>query len=66
MALDSRTKRLSMLNFTSGDLLPDPNVSSGQAERQTLLDLYSGILAAGGAVFKAAWARNVNSLIGGL
>lgn len=48
MAVDTRAKRLSILNFGDGTgihLLPDPNVSGiDQGERQTLLDCYSGIL----------------------
>ncbi len=45
MAVDTRAKRLSMLNMGTGDLLPDPNVSGvDQSERQTFLDSYSGIL----------------------
>ena len=50
MAVDSRQKRLSMLNFEGGDLLPDPNTSGVDAsERQTFLDKYSGIAFAGAA-----------------
>ncbi len=45
MAVDTRAKRLSMLNMGTGDLLPDPNTSGvDQSERQTFLDSYSGIL----------------------
>lgn len=48
MAVDTKAKRFSMLNFgsISTDLLPDPDGTIGQADRQHLLDLYGGILAA--------------------
>ena len=46
MAVDSRSKRLSMLNFSSEHLLlPDPSGTIGAGPRATLLDLYSGIAA---------------------
>lgn len=44
MALDTRVKRLSMMNYVSRSLLPDPTGSFDQGDRQTLLDRYSGIL----------------------
>lgn len=47
MAVDTKAKRFSMLNFgsVSTDLLPDPDAAMGQGDRQHLLDLYSGVLA---------------------
>lgn len=48
MALDSRAKRLSLMNYISGGLLPDPSGTVDQAARQTFLGFYSGILFAGG------------------
>lgn len=48
MALDTRVKRLSMMNYVSKGLLPDPTGSFDQGDRQTLLNMYSGILFAGG------------------
>lgn len=52
MAVDTKAKRFSMLNFgsISTDLLPAPDGTIDQADRQHLLDLYGGILAAGAAV----------------
>lgn len=48
MAVDTKAKRFQMLNFgsVSTDLLPDPDGTIAQADRQHLLDLYGGILAA--------------------
>lgn len=47
MAVDTKAKRFSMLNFGEGDiLLPDSDGSFSQGDRQHLLGLYSGILAA--------------------
>ena len=43
MAVDTRAKRLSMLNFGGGGLLPDPSGTVDAAARATLLNLYSGI-----------------------
>lgn len=45
MAVDTKAKRFQMLNFGAGDLLPDPDGTISQADRQHLLDLYGGILA---------------------
>lgn len=45
MAIDTRTKRLSMLNFSIGALLPDPSGTIDAGDRLTLLDLYRGIAA---------------------
>ena len=47
MPIDTRVKRLSMLTFSSPDLLPDPNVGFDAGDRFTLLELYSGISGAG-------------------
>lgn len=51
VAIDTRQKRLGMLNFHDGTtvwLLPDPLTSGiDAAERATLLDLYRGIALAG-------------------
>lgn len=53
MPVDTRVKRLSMLNYggegISHLLLPDVSGSFDQGDRQTLLDCYAGILFAGGA-----------------
>ena len=53
MPIDTRAKRLSMLNFggegVSQLLLPDVSGSFDQGDRQTFLDCYRGILFAGGA-----------------
>lgn len=44
MAIDTRAKRQSMLNFSAGALLPHPDTSGvSAAERATFLDLYEGI-----------------------
>lgn len=43
MAFDTAAKRLSILNFGAGDLLPKPSGTVDAGERSTLLDLYSGI-----------------------
>lgn len=44
MAVTTRAKRLSMMNFSSeGQLLPDPSGTVDGPARATLLDLYSGI-----------------------
>lgn len=48
MAVDSRTKRLSMLNFSIGALLPDPSGTIDVGGRLTLLDLYRGIVPSAG------------------
>lgn len=49
MAVDTKGKRFSMLNFGQGDaLLPIADGSFDQADRQHLLGLYSGILATAG------------------
>lgn len=42
---DTATKRASAMNFGSGDLLPVPNNSIAQEDRQTMADMYGGILA---------------------
>ena len=57
MAVDSRAKRLSFLNFGDGNnlyLLPDPDGTIDAADRLTLLDLYGGI-AAGTPLFDIPW-----------
>lgn len=43
MAIDTAAKRLSMLNYGNGDLLPKPSGAVDAGERATLLELYSGI-----------------------
>ncbi len=46
MAIDTKNKRFSMLNFgdgTSIHLLPNPDGSIESGDRQHLLDCYSGI-----------------------
>lgn len=43
MAIDSETKRKSMLGFGSGDLLPNPDGSIAVGDRLTLLWLYFGL-----------------------
>ncbi len=51
MAIDTKEKRFSMLNFGDGTtlhLLPDPDGTIDSGDRQHLLDCYSGI-AFGGA-----------------
>lgn len=60
--VNTRAKRLSMLNFRSrGRLLPDPNTSGvDQGERQTFLNKYSGVLFAGAP----AGGRIMGSLAG--
>jgi hypothetical protein len=51
MAIDSKAKRFSMLNFGEAcALLPDPDGSFDQADRQHWLGLYSGILASVGGL----------------
>lgn len=49
MAIDTETKRKSILGFGSGDLLPHPDGSIAAADRLTLLWLYSGIAASAAA-----------------
>ncbi len=49
MPIDTRAERMSILNFGNGSgihLLPDVSGSFDQGDRQTLLDLYRGILSA--------------------
>ena len=45
MALDSLIKRASALNFVGGRLLPPPDGTIDQGDRQTFVGFYSGILA---------------------
>lgn len=52
MAVDTRAKRLSMLNFVSGGLLPDPSGTVDAAARATFLRLYSGLVAVAAIVTK--------------
>lgn len=44
MAVDTKTKRLSMINFgtVSTDTLPEPDASIDEGDRLHLLDLFSG------------------------
>lgn len=42
MAISSKDDRISMLNFSSGDLLPDPSGTLDQKARITLLNLFEG------------------------
>jgi len=44
MAIDTKTKRLSMINFgsISTDTLPEPDASIDEGGRLHLLDLFSG------------------------
>lgn len=44
MAIDTAAKRYSALNFGAGDVLPLADGTIEQADRQTFLDLYGGIL----------------------
>ena len=45
MAVDSKAKRFSMMNFGEGDLLlPDPDGTIGQIDRAHLLGLYGWLL----------------------
>ncbi len=46
MAVDTKAKRMSALNFGRGILLPSPAGTISQSDRQHLLLVYSGILAA--------------------
>jgi len=46
MAITTAERRASALNFGSGDLLPVPDGTIEQRDRQTLIDLYSAIQAA--------------------
>lgn len=50
MAVDTSAKRLSMLNFADGDLLPEVDGGIEQDDKQTLLDCYGGITFSGAAV----------------
>lgn len=43
MAIDTETKRKSIMAFGSGDLLPHPDGTISVGDRQTLLTLYFGI-----------------------
>lgn len=51
MAIDTRAKRLSMMNFVTeaviSDLLPDPDGTIDTGDKQTFLNKYSGIIFAG-------------------
>lgn len=49
MAIDTETKRKSILGFGSGDLLPKQDGTIDAGDRLTLLWLYSGIAAAAAA-----------------
>ena len=44
MAIDTKTKRLSMINFgtMSTDTLPEPDATIDESDRLHLLDLFSG------------------------
>ena len=44
MAVDTKTKRLSMINFgtLTTDTLPEPDASIDEGDRLHLLDLFSG------------------------
>lgn len=51
MAVDSKAKRSSALNFGWGDdTLPESDGSVAQADRQQLLGMYGGILASAAVV----------------
>jgi len=50
MAIDTVAKRASALSFMVGVLLPVPDGTVAQADRQTLRLLYGGILATSGTV----------------
>lgn len=53
MAIDSKTKRLSLIAFGDGTgihTLPEPDNSIDQGDRQHFLDLYGGLLAGGQVV----------------
>jgi hypothetical protein len=62
MAIDTATKRASMLTFSSNHLLPIPSGAFDQGDRQTLLGLYSGILA-GAAVLIVQAGTGIIKLI---
>lgn len=53
MAIDTKTKRFSILNMgtPSTDLLPEPSGGFDAADRAHLLDLFSGALGAAAAFF---------------
>ena len=66
MAIDSKAKRFSMFNFGEDcALLPDPDGSFDQGDRQHFLGLYSGILASapGGYPF---YPYPLHDLVGGI
>ena len=53
MAIDTATKRASALTYAMAPiLLPIPNSTITQDDRQTLLGIYGGILAAAAAVLE--------------
>ena len=57
MAIDTRKKRLSMLSFGGGDLLPDVDGSIDAGDRLTYLGLYRGIAAALPRIIKRVFGR---------
>lgn len=57
MAIDTAAKRASILNLSTGDLLPAPSGTVTAGERLTFLDLYSGIAADPPPVVAAARFR---------
>ena len=60
MAIDSREKRMSMLNFGDGTTLHVLFEADGTVDlddRQHLFDLYSGIALSGGAAGQARMGR---------
>lgn len=63
MAIDTRRKRQSALNFRRGHILPNPSGTVDQAERQTFVNFYSGILAAGAAAIIVPLGRIVEVLL---
>lgn len=53
MALDSEDKRMSMLSWHSGRMVPQPDGAIDQNDRQTLMGRYGGILWEGAAAVVA-------------
>jgi len=65
MALDTRNKRAGAVNISSPwrGILPEPDGSVGQADRQTIAFMSASILAQTPGGFQVAWIVSANSMI---
>jgi len=65
MAIDTLAKRNSVLSLNT-NILPIPDGTIGQNDRQTLLRVYGGILAEAAAAFLARLHENIAITLGDL